>query len=358
MKQAYIINAKESRYYPICKELERRGYNVNNLIFYEDYPTPYPIRLNIIFLQKILSAKELEYIDANEGQQFASKRIEKYFSNISDISINNVSFAKDDLILCLNEFHLFESSFINNRFLSQNKALALISKHIYYRKLNIPFKKIYTREDYINLNEDSFFLKPSICSFGKRGCFKITNDKEKKELLIKNPEIFNGKRLFIAMPIVQFKTEIWVFTLFDSNGKPYLLWFLTENGNSTFSPFEKDLYIKIKKINDKLQIKSWMVTIQFLLDENGDLHFIDLNPRLPGDDDWYELVYKYLTGTRLSKTILDLILHDKKPIIYRTNKYVVEKENDKLDDKNIFKIWPYTDLYKKNPVLYFKKYKE
>jgi len=159
------------------------------------------------------------------------------------------------------------------------------------------------------------------------------------------------------MPIINKITEIWVFTLFDKNGQPYLLWFLTENGHATKSPFENDIKDKILKINEKLQIKNWMACMQFLLDEKGELHFIDLNPRIPGNDDWYELVYKYLTGKRLSKIILDLILESKIPEVIKNDKYIYEDEyQDKYKDYKNTKVWEYTDHYKKKPILFFRKY--
>lgn len=357
MKKAYIINGKELRYYPIYRDLERRGYDIKSLIFYEKYPIDTDLGLKNIFSQKVISPKEEEYLNLNQDAQVLPKRAKEYLSKIEDVSVEDLNLKEEDIVICLNEFDLYEATFLSEKFLSKKQAFSLISKHIYYRKLAIPFKKIYSLEDYNNIKEDRFFIKPSVCSFGKRGAFKITSELEKKDLPNKYSEIFNGKRLFISTPIIDFTKEIWVFTLFDADGKPYLLWFLTEEGNATFSPFEKDLELKIKEVNEKLKITSWMATIQFLLDQNGELHFIDLNPRLPGDDDWYELAYKYLTGVRLSKVVLDLILDNKKPNIYRTHKYIVEKENQNLENKKSIKVWPYTDLYKKSPVLYFKKYK-
>lgn len=348
MKRALFLNLDDSGNYPFCKGLERRGFKIFNLFRQEPETFTVPNKIKVVESQKDYEIN-LKYINMKQKHK-------DYFDAQNIINISNLNLNSEDKIFCFNEELLFESACLGNAFISPKDAFSFSAKHVYYRKLGIDYKKIYNKEQFLSLNEP-FVIKPSVASCGKKYVFNIDNHKEKNEILKEYPQIFNGKRLFIAMPKIKISTEIWVFTLFDNDMKPYLLWFVTENGNSTKSPFENDLYKKILTINSKLKIKKWMAFMQFILDEHGELHFIDLNPRMPGNDDWYELVYKYLTGERLSKIVLDLILDNKIPFEIRTNKYVVDKEFQKgFQNIKNSKIWLLGDSYKDKPVSFFKKY--
>ena len=348
MKRALFLDLNHPGNYPFCKDLEKRGFEIINLFRKEPNTFEVSKRLEIFEKHKIMNSNF-------DDHKVVNKKIEEYFNSKKIINLSNLNLDRQDKIFCFNEELLFESCCLDKTFLSPRKAFALSAKHVYYRQLEINHQKIYSKEQFLDL-KPPFVLKPSIASCGKSNVFSINSQEDKYNILQKEPNIFEKKILFLSMPMFKVSTEIWVFTLFDGNYQPHLLWFVTEQGNSTKSPFEEELYNEICRINNTLKIKKWMAFMQFILDDKGKLHFIDLNPRMPGNDDWYELSYRYLTGERLSKIVLDLILDDKIPKVKRTNKYIVEKEykEEYKDLKNV-KIWEQTDFYKNKPVLFFSK---
>lgn len=348
MKRALFLNLNDAGNYPFCKDLERRGFQIFNLFRQEPGTFVIPNRIKVMEYQK---DQDICLEKFNMEQRYKD-----YFDAQNIINISNLNLNDEDKIFCFNEELLFESACLGNTFITARDAFSLSSKHVYYRKLGIGYKKIYSQKQFLDLNEP-FIIKPSVASCGKRHVFDVNSHIEKLNILKKHPQIFDGRRLFIAMPKIKISTEIWVFTLFDNEMKPHLLWFVTADGSSTKSPFEDDLYKKILEINNRLKIRKWMAFMQFILDQDGQLHFIDLNPRIPGNDNWYELVYKYLTGERLSKIVLDLILDNKAPPMIRTNKYVLDKEFEEgFQNIKNSKIWLLGDSYKDRPVSFFKKY--
>lgn len=353
MRTIYLFNIEDRRNYPICKRLENLGYKICGIEIDKELLDKNK-RLNLILSQKIISEEEELELIKQLGNKVSDK-ITKYLSDKPVYKASEININENDKVFALNEFDLFESSFIDDTIISQKNALCYIAKHIYYKKLNINYNKVRSFKDLKTLSTSKTIIKPSICSMGKRNVHLIRSEQDKDILFKKYPNMFSNKRLFISMPYIEHTTEIWAFTVFDHTGKPYVLFYITANGHTTKSPFEEDVYAQIKNINKKLNITNWMACMQFLVLPNGDLYFIDLNPRLPADDNWYELAYRYLTGRSLSKLIIDLILYSKPPDIIKSDKIIVEDEynpNYKIEKNQ--RVWLETDMYKNKPLLTFK----
>lgn len=360
MKNCYILYPHSLKIFYILKHLEKRGFNIKGIRIYD---SQYLLKTNkkilTYFIAKQMTNKELD--DLENVQWILLKTRTKiknnfYLQNIDIVSIEDFKLKEGDKVFSFDERFLFEASILDKNFISPSKALVYSCKHMIYKRIDREFIKIKSVKDFDSIPNGKFILKPSVESIGKRNVFVINSKDDIKPILEKDPEIFSLNRIFILEKYIEHVSEIWAMTLFDAEGNPYILWYSTEKNHATFSPFQKDLYDKINEINKKLKINSWMAYMQFLLDEFGNLHFVDLNPRLPGDDDWHELIYRYMTGRSFAKAIVDLIIDNKAPDIIKTNKYVIEEEYSFSQplQKNQ-KMWDYSDNYKQKPLLTFKK---
>jgi hypothetical protein len=361
MKKCYLIYPVALKNFYIAKALEKKGYKIIGLNIYNEEMSLIRSnkKLRTYFIKKSMTNKEIEDFCRTEtvvlyGEMNRKKT--RYLENLEAQDIKNFKIDNEDRIFSFEERFIFEAAILDNKFMSPRTAFICSCKHLIYRKLGKPFFKITDINDFNHVPEDKYIIKPSLFSIGKRNVFVMENKKDYKKILESDPDIFSLNRIFILERYIEHISEIWAMTLFDSNGKPYILWFSTEKNHATFSVFEKDIYDEIKIINDKLKIKNWMAYIQFLIDKDGKLHFVDLNPRLPGDDDWHELLYRYLSGKSFAKTIVDLIIDHKPPTIIKSNKYIQEEEYNPLEPlKKNQKLWEYTDSYKQKPLLTFKK---
>lgn len=362
MNKCYIIYPQVLKIFYIAKALEKKGFEIVGLDLYDDDLTilKQSSKLQKFFMKKSMTNKDFENFYKLKSIFLRGRRNENkvnYLESIAKISIKDFHSEDGDKLLCFEERFMFESSMLDKNFIHPRYALLYSCKHMMYNLLKREYYKIYTEKDFDKVPEGKYIFKPSIDSVGKRNVFILEHRKDYKKILEYDPEIFSfTNRVFILEKYIEHVSEIWAMTLFDCNGKPYILWFSTEKNHATFSVFEKDLYKKIEEINSKLKIKKWMAYIQFLVDEKGKLHFVDLNPRLPGDDDWHELLYRYLTGKSFAKIIVDLIIDGKIPNIVKTKKYVKEDEYDSSNpiQKNQ-RVWDYPDNYKQKPLLTFKK---
>lgn len=360
MKICYVLYPHSLKIVYILKHLEKRGFNIVGLNIYKnDFLFKTSKRILTYFISKQLTEKDLEEIEEIKYIKLQSARAIKnndYLQNIEVIGADELSMKEDDILLCFDEKFLFETAVLNKKFMSPKDALVYSCKHMIYRKIGRDFFTIKSVKDFQKVPEGKYILKPSTLSCGKRSVFILNNKDDYNKIIATDPDIFSLNRIFVLEKYIEHVCEIWAMTLFDKDGNPYILWFSTEKNHSTFSVFEEDLYKNIKKLNEKLRIKNWMAYIQFLLDEKGNLHFVDLNPRLPGDDDWHELLYRYMTGKSFAKTIVELIIDHRSPDIIKTNRYVQEEEyNPKLPLQKNQRMWDYSDNYKEKPLLTFKK---
>lgn len=361
MNKCYIVYPQVLKIFYIAKALERKGFKIVGLNLYDENLEIFKKsnKAKKFFIKKSMTNKDIENFHKIKTIFLKGRRNRKkieYLQSIPNESIKDFILEKNYKLFCFEERFIFESSILDKNFISPRYALLYSCKHMIYNLLNRKYYKIYNEKDFDKVPEGKYVFKPSLDSIGKKNVFILENNKDYKKILDSDPDIFSLNRIFILEKYIENVSEIWAMTLFDVNGEPYILWFSTEKNHATFSVFENDLYKKIKEINRKLKIKKWMAYIQFLIDENGELHFVDLNPRLPGDDDWHELLYRYLTGKSFAKTIVDLIIDGKAPKIIKTNKYIQEDEYDssKRIEKNQ-KMWDYPDNYKQKPLLTFKK---
>lgn len=347
------------RAYHILKEAEDRGYKMYSLPIYDesDLLLRNSHRIRTYFQAKCLTDQEPDE-DMTKSMTLSEEAVKmsEYIKNLETFDLKFLQKREGDIILAFDESMIFEAACIG-KFISPYTAWICSCKHSYYHKLNIDFKLIKTKEDFLDIDYKDFIIKPSINGVGKRNVFRIKSIEDKESLFKKDPDFFTYERPYIIQEYIKHVEEIWTMVFFDNNYKPYLLWFSTEKGHATFSPFEVDLYEQINKINSKLKIKNWIAYMQFFISEDGSLKFCDLNPRLPGDDFWYEDLYTHLSGGySFSKILLDLIIDYKPPNIIKTNNIVIEGEYDSskpLQDNQ--KKWDYSDNYKKIPLLTFKK---
>jgi len=357
MKKFFIVYPSLKHYY-IIKVLQRYGYEVLALDLYDknlDIIKRHK-RLELFFKEKSLTTNEI-FNTAKDSQYWAvvNKKKINFIDSLKRISFKDLSIDSKDLI-SFDEDFLFPCAAIGGSFLSQRDAFTYSCKHIVYKKLKKSYFKIRKIEDFKNIPDGKYILKPSLNSVGRKNVFILHNNKDYQKIIEQDNQLLSINRVFIVEKYIEHVEEIWAMTLFDKQGVPYILWYSTEKNHATFSVFESDIYKEILNINNSLKIKGWIAFIQFLLDEKGNLHFVDLNPRLPGDDDWHELLYRYLTGKSFAKTVIDLILFNKKPQVVKTSKYIQEEEYDSSRPlRRNQKAWTYSDNYKKNPLWTFKK---
>lgn len=352
----YIIYPGLRCYY-IYKEAQRRGYKIASLDIYDQTEKIFKYRgVKEYFRAKHMTPIELDEDFAKTMQINEDVRQKVMFiSTVPKVNVYDLKLEPGDQIVGFDELTLFEMSCLNPNILKPYYALMYSCKHFYYRKIGIPFKKILNEKEIEDSLPGDFIFKPCVNAIGKRNIFRIRSKEDLYKILVKNPEYFMWQRPYMLQNYIPHVSEVWAMTFFDLNQNPYILWYSTEKGHATFSPFENDIYEKIKEINKKLKIKNWMAFIQFLILENGEVAFLDLNPRLPGDDFWHEDLYKHLTGESFAEKVLDLILDKIPPPIIKSYNYITEEEYD--PSKPLLsnqKKWDYSDNYKENPVLTFK----
>lgn len=360
MNSCYIIYPHNLKNFYILKHLEKRGFIIRGIRIYDDdYLIKNNSKIFTYFTQKFCTDKDLEKINFRKKITLYGSRNRKkilYFEKFDYIHVKDLKLKQGDRLLCFEEKFIFEAAILDKNYILPSRAFLYSCKHLYYKRLEIPFYKIRSLEDIKIIPEGKYIFKPSVESVGKHNVFKLNCKRDIYSIIENNKDLLSYNKIFILQPYIEYVSEIWTMVLFDSKQDPYILWYSTEKGHATFSPFDEDLLRHIKNINSKLKIKSWMAYMQFLLDEYGNLHFVDLNPRLPGDDDWHEILYRYMSGKSFAKAIVDLIIDDIKPSIVKTNRYIVEDEyNPAIGLKKNQKLWMYSDNYKQKPLLTFKK---
>jgi len=348
MSECYLIRPMVSNRY-IISELQRRGIKVYSCGYYDDH---------YFLIKYFLNCIEDTEEDLKIAEDYLLNKInfvlynKKYLDSIERKNI--LDCRRGDYILTFSESHLFQSSVLSRfykgvKFMSPSTALTIMCKHLYYKKLNIPFLLLRKREDLDSIPWDNFYIKRSVCSGGKLNCHRYN----KKEINKISNNIFMSKP-YIAQPEYKFKEEVWCFTFFSDNFEPRVLFYSTEKETKTFYYLEEKILENLRKISKKLKLNRWFAYVQFLVHDNNDITFIDLNPRLPGDDDWHEDVCLHLRNESLGKLIVDLLMHGSMPKEIKNNKIILESEyiGEQLESNQ--KMYNYSDGYKQRPLLTFK----
>lgn len=242
---------------------------------------------------------------------------------------------------------------LNNGWITHDEAALWTCKNLYYSRLGIEHLMWKNRFEKISIPWDDFIIKPTpsheISAKTRRGSTRQVVD-----FLAKNNHEWNGIDGFIIQPKIKHDESVWIFTLWDSRGVPGHLWFSTEKEHGVRHRLEETLLRECGRIGIELGLKRWMTFMEFLV--LGDqAWFIDLNPRLPGDDDWHELVYAHLTGRSLGADIATMMLDDALPPCVKSENVVLESEWDGKPISENQRLWEYGDGYKQKPVLTFTK---
>jgi len=347
MSDCFLIRPMVSNKF-IIKELQRRGIKVYSCGYIDD---------NYFLLKCFLNFIQDTEEDLKIAEDYLLDKINFIIYNkqfLDNIILKNILDCKrGDYILTFSESHLFQSSILSRiykgvKFMSPSTALTVMCKHLYYKKMNIPFLLLRSKEDLKNINWDTFYIKRSICSGGKLNCKKY----RKEDIDQISDNIFMSKP-YIAQPEFIFKEEVWCFTFFSDNYEPRVLFYSTEKETKTTYYLEKKIIENLKIISKTLKLNRWFAYVQFLVHDNDDITFIDLNPRLPGDDDWHEDVCIHLRNESLGKLIVDLIMHGNIPDEIKNNKVIIESEylGGALESNQ--KMYNYSDGYKNRPLLTF-----
>jgi hypothetical protein len=236
--------------------------------------------------------------------------------------------------------------------LTARQSLLWTRKHLYYKKLKIPFFKVRNMGEFMSVPYGVFWIKPSV-SHRFSGKFKRALVTSKTDFIM-NFEFFDGRTSFVCMEPMPSEEQVWVMTLWDSHGRASILWYSTEKIHASHHPMDRVISCAIMDIGKKLGLKKWMTFMEFCT-FRGSAHFIDLNPRLPGDDDWHEFVWKHISGRSLGEDIANLFVADKLPPIIKSKNVVLESEWDGGQISGNQMVWNVSDGYKVRPLLTFIK---
>lgn len=239
----------------------------------------------------------------------------------------------------------------HNRWLNPRQSLLWTRKHLYYRRLGMPMRVVRKLGDFLAVPYPAFWLKPSVSHYidTKFNRWLVT---DKLGFLMDNDFLWEPNMVYVAQPPMESETQVWVMSLWDSRGNPSILWYSTEQTHATCHPLGEVLDHAVADIGRKLGLARWMAFMEFCV-HGGSVSFLDLNPRLPGDDDWHELLYRHLTGRSLGEVIADLLADDKLPERVRSSQVVRENEWDGQPLQADQLKWDRTDGYKRVPVLTF-----
>ncbi len=235
-----------------------------------------------------------------------------------------------------------------NGWLTVGEARLWTNKHLYYEKLGIPCFVIKTPADFMGLPWEKFWLKPSCRHTWGKINDRVLVDRDVAMRLRLNPA-----ETWVAMADIPSDEQVWVMTLWDSRGKSRILWYSTLKKHSIQHPLASVLAHAVRGVGAKLGLKRWMAFMEFCT-KSESASFLDLNPRLPGDDDWPELVWQHLSGCSLGMDIANLLCRDQLPPEIHSKAYVEEAEWDGSPISENQKVWDYSDGYKQRPVLTFK----
>lgn len=235
-----------------------------------------------------------------------------------------------------------------NQWLGPRRSLLWTRKHLYYKRLGMPFRTVRKLGDFLAVPYPAFWLKPSASHYIDRK-FRRWLVTDKLNFLT---QMDLPKETYVAQPPMESDGQVWVMSLWDSRGQPAILWYSTEQVHSTHHPLEAALDIAVAMIGRKLGLSRWMAFMEFCTRGNS-VSFLDLNPRLPGDDDWHELVYAHLTGRGLGETIADLLAEDRLPPKIASSRLVTEAEWDGRPLLPNQIKWDFSDGYKQVPVMTF-----
>lgn len=236
--------------------------------------------------------------------------------------------------------------------LTVRESILWTRKHLYYKKLKIPFCKVRNMGQFMAVPYPVFWIKPSVSHyFVKKFRRAIVHDKPK--FIMDCGGFFDGD-VFVCMEPIQSSEQVWVMALWDDTGEPQILWYSTEEVHSTDHPIGNVLDHAVRDVGKKLGLRKWMTFMEFCTFGKS-AHFLDLNPRLPGDDDWHEFVYAHLCGRSLGLDIANLLAYNRLPPRVKSENVVVEEEWDggRLLPNQM--AWDIPDGYKKRPLLTFVK---
>jgi len=240
------------------------------------------------------------------------------------------------------------SAMEKNGWLTVEEAKLWTHKHLYYEKLGIPCFVIKDPADFIGLPWARFWLKPSCRHTWGKLNDRVLVDREVAGQLRLNPD-----DTWVAMADIPSDEQVWVMTLWDSRGGSRILWYSTLKRHSTRHPLADVLAYAVRDVGAKLGLKRWMAFMEFCT-KGGSASFLDLNPRLPGDDDWPELVWQHLSGRSLGMDIANLLCKDRLPPEIQSEACVEEAEWDGSQVKENQRVYDYSDGYKERPVLTFR----
>lgn len=236
--------------------------------------------------------------------------------------------------------------------LTPRQSLLWTRKHLYYKKLKIPFHTVRNVGQFMAVPYPVFWIKPSASHwFEKKIRRWIVEDKAK--FIMQYGRVLE-EDVFVCMEPIRSNEQVWVMTLWDSMGRHSNLWYSTEKIHATSHPMKEVLDYAVSDIGKKLGIKKWMTFMEFCVFGQS-AEFIDLNPRLPGDDDWHEHVYLHLCGRSLGLDIANLFAYDRLPPRIMSENVVLEGEWDGGGILPNQMAWPNSDGYKKKPLLTFVK---
>lgn len=237
--------------------------------------------------------------------------------------------------------------------LTTRHALLWTRKHLYYKKLGVPFRTVRSLGDFLSVPYGKFWFKPSESHYIE-GKFRRALVDNKVEFLARSPIMWENHRAYVAQEPIPSEEQVWVMSLWDSHGSYRALWYSTEKIHATGHPADRVIDHAVRDIGIKLGLRGWMAFMEFCVSREG-IDFLDLNPRLPGDDDWHELVYEHLTGRSLGRDIATMMLDDVLPPTIKSNNVVLESEWDGKPISKNQRLWEYGDGYKQKPVLTFTK---
>ena len=237
--------------------------------------------------------------------------------------------------------------------LTVKQALLWTRKHLYYRKLGIHFRKVRSVGDFLCVPYEKFWIKPSESHYIDKK-FKRALVRDKIGFLTESPIMWEDHKTYVAQEPIPSEEQAWVMSLWDSHGLCRILWYSTERVHATHHPAESSINHAAQDVGRRLGLRRWMAFMEFCV-SGVSAKFLDLNPRLPGDDDWHELVYAHLSGRSLGADIATMMLDDALPPCVKSENVVLESEWDGRPISENQRLWEYGDGYKQKPVLTFTK---
>lgn len=237
--------------------------------------------------------------------------------------------------------------------LSAKNALLWTRKHLYYKKLGMPFRVVRSIGDFMRIPYQKFWFKPSVshCIDTKLKRAWVT---DRMGFAVSSDILWERHDTYVAQEAMPSDEQVWAMTLWDSSGEGKVLWYSTEKIHATDHPMMEEIDRSAIEVGKKLGLRRWMAFMEFCVTPQG-VSFLDLNARLPGDDDWHEFVYRHICGRGLGLDIAIMMTRDRLPPRVRSDNIVLEAEWDGSPVASNQKVWDYSDCYKEKPMLTFTK---